>query len=205
MKNVQKVMMFTMLIISAQSLFAGFTKPNKQQIFLTNNYGDDVDVNLTWESKDYFSFSRSQTIMLRDDDKELMIKAPFSGYKLTNIQAAPQVHMQEDAMDEDPSYEHDPYSYDSNRYAQTTSYAAEPTNTDKLDQLRIGDYTYFVIESSGKKIATTGEDKIRIKGFSKKDHEATRAPYKSLPTHKPLPKDHLPLAHDTYASDWPLY
>ncbi|MBV8661210.1 MAG: hypothetical protein JO129_03650 [Candidatus Dependentiae bacterium] len=156
----KKIITFIVLVISAHMSFA----ENKQQIFLSNQFGSEVTVNLTWKSKSFPYFSSSQEVNLRMKDKEFMIKAPYSQYKLIGMHVVPTINIQnmlkkigisqKDLLEED------------------LDDSSENSNDDSLDEAHIRNHTYFIIENSGEESQVKGQNKIFIMGYqSKKQYE----------------------------------
>ena len=79
----KKLIAFILLISSMSIAFA----KNKQQIFLTNNYGDGVAINLKWQNKQHGNLY--QDVILEKNAQNLMVKAPISGHYLKSIDVAP--------------------------------------------------------------------------------------------------------------------
>jgi hypothetical protein len=94
MKNIKKLIVFTLMAISTVSISAKKSLPNKDQVFFTNEYGADVAIALTWEGKGMFSFSVEEDHIVKSHHKELMFKGPYSGYHLAKIDATPAANLE---------------------------------------------------------------------------------------------------------------
>ncbi len=85
MKNSKNFLILATLIISGQSLLA----ENKQQIFIANDYGRDIAINLVWQNKSLPHDYKWQDLYIPKGQEEVMHKSPVSGYKLISIDATP--------------------------------------------------------------------------------------------------------------------
>src|SRR3989339_2145346 len=83
--NKFKLMIIALLISSTGAMFA----VNKQQIRLSNNYGEAVLVHMEWRMKKAPHFRRTQDIILKGKRKNFLLKAPVSGYYLESLTARP--------------------------------------------------------------------------------------------------------------------
>ncbi len=83
--NKLKLMVLALLISSTGAMFA----KNKQQIRLSNQYGEAVLVHLEWKMNKSPHFTRTQDIIIKGRHKNFLIKAPVSGYHLVSLSARP--------------------------------------------------------------------------------------------------------------------
>lgn len=84
--NYFKNLMLCIIIAST----SGIVAVNKQQIRLSNQYGQDVMVYLRWRKKGIVNEYRYTDLILKSDR---MVKAPISGYKLANFEVTPAVNL----------------------------------------------------------------------------------------------------------------
>ncbi len=148
MKIIKKIMTYLVLA----SYFYAIDAKNKQQIFLNNEYGDDVLIKATWQSTSFPYFFKTEPIQLREHDKHLMLKAPYSYYKLVGLSASPQDSLDSniDLIDHEMPYE----------------IPLIASNEDVLDEKHVGNNTYFIVKASHKNSDIPGQKKIYIQGYT---------------------------------------
>lgn len=151
MKNVQKILGLLVFAICSQEMQAK-KSGNKQQIFLTNEYGDDVTVKLIWKSKNFPYFSNDEIIDLREHDHDFMSKAAYSYYKLVGLSASPK--------------DNDSYGPPKEMNIEDFNAAPAPINEDILDEKHVKNHTHFTIKASHKDSAVPGQKKIYIQGHN---------------------------------------
>jgi hypothetical protein len=159
MKKIQKILGLLVFAICSQEMQAK-KSANKQQIFFTNEYGDDVTVKLTWKSKNFPYFSNDEIIDLREHDHDFMSKAAYSYYKLVGLSASPK---------------------DNNSYGPAKEMSIEdfdapiaPINEDILDEKHVKNHTHFTIKASHKDSAVPGQKKIYIQGHNGSQQKAAQ-------------------------------
>ncbi len=145
--NYKKITVLLILIIYTQNIVA----KNKQQIFLTNEYGDAVIVKFTWKSNNFPYFSSDEIINVREHDKNLGVKAPYSFYKLIGISASPKLASEESNNVADDSQEFE--------------IPLVAVNEDVLTDKHVQGLNYFIIKASTKDSAIPGQKKIYIQGY----------------------------------------
>jgi len=95
MKKLHKLLLCFLSIASTISIIA----ENKQQIRLSNQSKDksianrNILVHLTWRMSKAPHTMRTTDVILRSDRKDLIIKAPISGYKLFSIDVTPAINL----------------------------------------------------------------------------------------------------------------
>jgi hypothetical protein len=187
MKNIKKLTMLALLIISAESLFA----ENKARIYVTNHYGDDVTLHLTWRAKSFMgvsalaslNFDRHQDVTLKEHYENYEFVAPLSAYQLYEIDATPSVNVtgkEEMKMVTDVTQN---YAYEMNpslgnpQTRATADFANAMTDigyaiTKSLnsDIVKAHKNSFFIIANTHRKSGIPGQDKIVIKEFASKKH-----------------------------------
>ena len=143
--NYTKNIAFIALLIVSQTIFA----KNKPQIFFSNEYGDAVTVKVSWKSNNFPYLSTDEIINLREHDKNLGIKAPYSFYKLIGISATPKSMLEENNNIVD--------------YDQDFEVPLVAVNEDILTDKHVQNQNYFIVKASPKDSAVPGQKKIYIK------------------------------------------
>lgn len=156
MKIIKKIMTCLVLV----SYFHAIDAKNKQQIFLNNEYNEDVLIKVTWQSTSFPYFFKTEPIQLREHDKHLMLKAPYSYYKLVGLSASTQESLDSniDLIDYDLPYE----------------IPLIASNEDVLDEKHVGNNTYFIIKASHKDSDIPGQKKIYIQGYTSQQKYAAQ-------------------------------
>ena len=149
MKHSKKIIMLFSIVFS---MHLSAAPKNKQQIFLTNEYGQDVMVKLVWKSENFPYFSQDNAITLREHDKNFMIKAPYSFYKFIGLTVHPQNEFHENSYLESEE--------------QDFEIPLIASNEDSLDETHVRNNSYFIIKASPKNSAIPGQKKIYIQGYA---------------------------------------
>ena len=159
MKKFKKLLAFVVLIAFAPSITLTKAANNKQQIFFTNEYGDEVTAKLSWQSKNFPYFTQDEVIELREHDKNFMVKAPYSYYKFVGLSVSP----------------HNTLNQDSNiaNSQQDFEVPLIASNEDSLDAKHVGNHTYFIIKASHKNSAVPGQKKIYTQGYASQQKYAS--------------------------------
>ena len=152
--NYKNIMAYVGLLIASHSIFA----KNKPQIFFTNEYGEAVIVKISWKSKNFPYLSSDEVIDLREHDKNLAIKAPYSYYKLIGISVSPK---------SSPEQNNNIASDD-----QDFEIPLAATNEDVLTDKHVQNQTYFIIKASPKDSAIPGQKRIYIQGYNSQEKYA---------------------------------
>ncbi len=141
MKNFKKLLLCLLSITSTISLIA----ENKQQIRLSNLYGQEVLVHMNWR---YGTFSQSNDVIIKPNQKNLLIKAPISGYKLFSIDVTPSINLATLSLGAVPG-----------------SIAYGVTHSMNHHTIRHHGNTFFVIEKEKKNSKIASQKQINIKGY----------------------------------------
>lgn len=136
MKKFNTILLYLLSLASTISIIA----VNKQQIKLSNQYGDDVLIHMQWR---YGMFSKQSDIIIKMDENR-SIKAPVSGYKLFSIDVTPSVNLATFA-------------------AGVTGYAV--THSMNHHTIRHHGNKFFVITKENKKSQISSQKQIRIQGY----------------------------------------
>lgn len=188
MKNTKKLVMIAMLIASVQSLFA----ENKTRIYVTNNYGDDVALHLTWRAKSFMgvsslaglNFDRHEDVTLKEHYENYEFVAPVSAYQLYEIDATPAVNVagktemkmattatQNYVQDWDPSVGDRKTRATANFADAMTDVGYAITKSMNSDAVKPrNNKTFFIVENTHKQSRIPGQNRIVIKDFDSKKH-----------------------------------
>lgn len=183
MKNFKKITAFMLIAISTQSMFA---RENKQQIFIENNYGQDVSVYTLWKlSSPKIGYNLEEEIGINVKNKsEKMIKAPTSRHHLVKISTMPLKNMYGAKASIATGYLGSTGTSIANNVTNpVTSFAIIAAGTaagimgariiNSLNHSEINktkDHTFFVIENNGKKSKMAGQKQIKIKEYKSRKH-----------------------------------
>lgn len=85
MKSFKNIVLCALSLFSATAAFA----ENKQQIRLSNQYGQDVDVSIEWRKKNWPHTHGYTNLYLKSSRKNFSLKAPSSGRELFKIYVTP--------------------------------------------------------------------------------------------------------------------
>jgi hypothetical protein len=183
MNIIKKITMFAILNIASQALFA----ENKQQIILSNNYGQDIASNLVWQNKSFPYDYRYQDLFFKKNAQEIMHKSPISGYKLISIDTTPCSNVlgkegMSSAADATakafgyvsfiPGSEAitTPLSWAGSAVMAITALGYEISQSFNHHLLKTGKDNYFVIEKSNRNSKKAGQKQIYSKKYSSKAH-----------------------------------
>lgn len=158
MNNIKSLMSFALAIIITQALYA----ENKARIYVTNNYGEDVSLYITWSSTSFMgvkslsslNMNRSSDVILKEHYINHEITAPLSAYKLYSIQATPMIN--------DQGYIHNWNSSSDNNPPGIESSINRILNQDVVTNTKS---IFFIIDRSNRPSAVAGKNKIIIKEY----------------------------------------
>lgn len=146
MKINKTIMIISWLLACAFQI----TPKNKPVYSFTNEYDKPVFCTLTWRSTYFPWTTKSEVTTLREYDKNLAIKAPYSYYELIKITVTPNEELVYDGIEgEDTDFE----------------IKLKATNEDSLDERRIANNKYFIIRASHKDSNVPNQKKIYIMGY----------------------------------------
>lgn len=141
--------MFAILFISAQALIAR----HKDQVFFTNNYGQDVTIALNWKSNVYPYPVQYQEKKIKKSDKNLICKAPLSTSHLVKLIVTPTKNM--------------PWFYSSSESIDLMETLRKTLNHHEVQNNY--DHTFFVIEKTNNKSDIKKQDKIAVIGYASQE------------------------------------
>lgn len=159
MKNV-KIMLLCLLSVASINLIA---KSHKQQIHLSNQSEDktkanrDILVHITWKNG---MQTRYTDVILKAHRKDLMIKAPISGYKLFSIDATPAINLASLSIGATPLL----YGL-KGVDAGIAGIAYGITHALNHHTIRAHGHTFFVIDTESKKSKLASQKQVRIRGY----------------------------------------
>ena len=151
------------LFSSSADLFA----KNKFAITVSNNYEQDVMIYLNWKSESFPYWTKKTTESIKADEQNSIIKAPISGYNLTNIYITPAniILKNQDAL-----------GLSNDMFLNLATYI-------NSDSMQPHNNKFFVIEKTNQKSMNTKQLQIRIKGYkSERDYKKELAKTQIIPT-----------------------
>jgi len=215
MKNIKKLILLCGLIISGQFVFG----EKKDVVYIINNYGEDIFVNLNWYPKpSSWSFLGSnQEFIVNEFDsydsafnREEFIdkyqhKSPYSKYYLTTIKVTPAINKLGQAQMAGTAMS----SAANQGYAVLQPLNEATVTFDKPNKSSL----VFVIEKSDRKSPVSGQNQIKIMKFlSRESYQqylersqqssmysmpmvSMQQPVTSIMIHKPINQDVLQQEH----------
>ena len=196
MKNFIKLAVFTGLIISSQAIMA----KNKDQVFIQNNYGDNVIIHIDWRSEVPPHLHAPQDLFLQEHEKNSLIKAPTSKDHLFSIDVAPQSNVIRRYRAGLGAEIGTGGAIIATGSATTAAGLVAPmiavgaagtgiayaiTHSLNHHTMRAHGNTFFVIENTGKASKVAGQKQISLKGYKSKKHyeeEILKSQTKNIPT-----------------------
>jgi hypothetical protein len=147
MKNLNiKLLVCLLSVASTMSIVA----VNKQQIRLSNHYGENVLVHINWK---YGIASKPTDLILLTGRKDFLVKAPVSGYKLFSIDVTPAKNLASLAVS--------PIGY-----AAGGGIAYGVTHYMNHHTIRAHGKNKFIISKDKKKSQIASQRQIDIKGYT---------------------------------------
>jgi len=185
MKKLNTILLYLLSIASTISIIA----VNKEQIKLSNRYGDDVLIHMQWR---YGILSKQSDIIIKKNENR-SIKAPVSGYKLFSIDVTPSVNLATFAIG-----------------GASSAIAYGVTHSMNHHTIRHHGNKFFAITKENKKSQISSQKQIKIQGYKTKEeydkasniNEVAKEDDKEVPKVKAVAVDESSTSSDS--QDYPV-